>query len=136
MAVLPDTFGNYERRMRIKSAKHFQACFLTINEPVLLFLFERMPTHHRPAFGVECAGEDDFHFLLFGPAFLIGGQTEIAIGDERDLFGFARSRFFHSDCRYPNHFPAPSLCKTERLLGDRPGAPTFVDARSVCDPSG
>lgn len=88
MAILPDTFGNDKGGIGIKFAEDFHAHFLGIDEAMLLLFVERMGADDGPAFRLEGFGEDAFHFGLFGPAFLVGDNAKIAVGDEINLFRF------------------------------------------------
>ena len=97
MAVLPDALGHDQRRVRVQLAKNLHAHLLRINEAVLLFAVIRMGAHHRPALGLERPGQRGLHLGLLGPAFLVGGKAQVAVGHQIDVFGFERSGFhsFH-----------------------------------------
>ena len=61
----------------------------------MLGLVVRMGTDGAPAFGFQSPSERGFHFGLFGPALLVGGEAEIAIGQDIDFARFQSSRRFH-----------------------------------------
>src|SRR6266550_2498656 len=46
-----------------------------------------MRADNLPALSLEHFAEDRFHFCLFGPTFLIGRKTKIAIGHQVNVFG-------------------------------------------------
>src|SRR5262245_61581055 len=85
MRVLPDGFGNNERRSRINVLKYFQAFSLRINEAVLGFGIVGVCTHQFVTLGSKRRGECDLHFLLGWPANLIGRKAQVTAGDELDL---------------------------------------------------
>lgn len=96
MAVLPDAFGDDERRVGIEAAEDFHAVFLGINETMAPGGVIGMGAYNRPALGGERAGESGLHFSLLGPAFLIGRQAEVAVGHEINLSWF-QGGGFHVD---------------------------------------
>ena len=85
--VLPHGLGDDDGRFRIDVAKHFHAHFLRVDEAVLLHRIERMRALHRPALLLQRPLQGRFHGLLRWPARLIGGETQIATGDEEHGLG-------------------------------------------------
>src|SRR5215468_9255089 len=96
MAVLPDTLGDDERRVGVELAKHLHPHFLGVNEAMLLPWVVRVSADDLPTFRLQRRGEDSFHFRLFGPALLIGGETKIAVGHQVNVFRFQWCSGFHN----------------------------------------
>ena len=87
MAVLPDGFDDDERGVDGNIAKDFHAALLTIDEAVL---FDGVIGVAAPDF--EPVAANGGHHGLFdarlgGPTLLIGGESQIANGNEDDRFG-------------------------------------------------
>ncbi len=95
LAVLPDRFGDDQRLMGIELAKNLQAHLLRIDEAMLFGRVERMRANDLPAFGAQRLREFVLHFRLFRPAFLVGGEPQIAIGHEIDVSGFECRLLLH-----------------------------------------
>src|SRR5258708_2924886 len=55
---------------------------------MLFGLVVRMRAHGLPPFGFQGASQNGFHCGLLGPAFLIGREAQIAIGDKVSVFRF------------------------------------------------
>ncbi len=87
MAVLPDRFGDDERRVGGDVAEDFHAVLLAVDEAVAFVLVERMGALDRAAFLVDGGDEVPFQGFLGGLTFLVGGGAEIAAGDEIDGVG-------------------------------------------------
>ncbi len=87
MAVLPDGFGHDQRGAGIEFAEDFHAHLLGIDEAVLFGRVKGMGADAGPAFGFEGLGEEGLHFGLDGPAFLVGGQAQVAAGHEVNVSG-------------------------------------------------
>jgi len=96
LAILPDGFCDDQRGLRIELAKHREAHFLGIDETVLLLGVVRVGADDPPPFLAESGRERGLHFGLLRPALLIGGQAEIAVGDQIHLPRFERGRRFCS----------------------------------------
>jgi hypothetical protein len=47
---------------------------------------ESMRANDRPSFGLQCSCDGGFHFGLGWPAFLVGGEAEVAIRNEANVF--------------------------------------------------
>ena len=86
VGILPDRFGDDQRRVRVQGPENFHAHFLRIDEPVLFRGVIGMGAHGRPALGFERAGEGGFHLRLGGPTHLVGAEAEIAVGEKVGLF--------------------------------------------------
>ena len=84
MTVLPDRFDNNERRGSWDVAENFHAVFLTVYKAVPLGRIERMTPLHLVSASPDGFDNGCLHGLLSRPTFLIGGQTQIATGDEKD----------------------------------------------------
>jgi len=87
MRILPDRLGNNQRRGRVDGGENLHAFFLRANEAVLLLGFVRVGADELVAKFRHRGGERLFHGGLRGPAQLVGGGTEIAVGDEKDGIG-------------------------------------------------
>ena len=87
MAVLLDALRDDERRAGVQLAEHLYAYLLRINEPVLLCLIERVCADCPPSLGFQSLGQNGFHSGLFRPAFLVGGEPQVAIRHQIYLFG-------------------------------------------------
>lgn len=88
VGVLPYTLGNDQRRILGDVAKHLHSVDLRVDEPVFFFRVARMGAFDFPSLSRETFREFFFHRLLFGPAFLVGGETEVAVGNEVNGFIF------------------------------------------------
>ncbi len=95
LAVLPDRFGDDERRIGIELAENRQAHLLRIDEAMLFGRVEPMRANDLPAFGSQRLRELVLHFRLCRPAFLVGGEPQIAIGHQIDVEGFERRLILH-----------------------------------------
>jgi len=89
VAVLPYTFGHDQWRVRIKFPENFHPHFLRIDEAVPPGFVERMRANRLPAFRFDGSREDRFHLRLLRPAFLIGREAQIAIGEQVNALGLA-----------------------------------------------
>ena len=87
MAVLPDGLGDDERGVGVEAAKDFQPGFLGIDEAMFFGFIEGMGADGFPALSSESLGEGVFHFGLLRPAFLIGREAQVAIGNEINVAG-------------------------------------------------
>ena len=83
--ILPDGFGDNQRRIGINAFEDFETFALRINEPVSGDWIELMRADQLVAFRFERGGKGGFHLFLRGPADLIGGEAEVATGDELHL---------------------------------------------------
>jgi hypothetical protein len=65
-----------------------------------------------PAFCRETFGEFFFHGLLFRPAFLVGGESQVAVGEEVNGFIFVGVCFlgFHKSARQKSTFGCIKNC--------------------------
>lgn len=128
MAVLPDAFGDDERRVRVKLAKDLHAHLLRIDEAVAPGLVERMRADDGPALGLERLDEDGFHRGLGGPAFLVGRSAKVAIGHEVNVTRLEWCWSLHVSCG--------EVSDTRRLeknfYGDRPGELSVRILRPSC----
>ena len=88
-------FGDDERLIGIELAENFQAHLLRIDEAVLLGRVELMRAKDLPAFASQGVREFVLHFRLFRPAFLVGGEPQIAIGYQISVEGFERRLILH-----------------------------------------
>ena len=86
MAVLPDRFDDDERGGARDVAKNLHAVFLAVDEAVLLGGIERMGALYSVSGATDGCDDGCLDGFLSGPALLIGGQTQIAAGDEKDGF--------------------------------------------------
>ena len=90
--ILPDALGDDERRGGVEVGKHRHAFLLGADETVLHISFVGMGADEFVTERGDDLGELFFHGGLGGPALLVGGLAQIAVGDEVD--GFFRE-FFH-----------------------------------------
>ena len=88
MRVLPDGFGDNERRIGINALEDIHAFALRINKTVSGVLVILVRADDVIAFRLERGGEGGFHLFLRGPADLIGREAQIAAGDELHLVLF------------------------------------------------
>ena len=81
MAVLPDGFHHHQRRVRRDLAKHFHAVLLAVDESVLLLGIVGMAAAYFTPFAADGIHDGLFGLRLRGPAFLVGGKTQIPVGE-------------------------------------------------------
>ena len=74
-------------------AEDLHPVLLTVDEAVALFGVEAVAAADLAAFFFDCIDQQCFHGQLCFLAFLIGGGTEIAVGDEDDVLGAHVVRF-------------------------------------------
>lgn len=86
MGVLPDGFGNDQRGVLRDLAEDLHAVLLGVDEAVFLDRVARVGALDFVAFAGEAFGEFFFHGFLLGPAFLVGGEAQVAVCDEVDVF--------------------------------------------------
>ena len=84
--VLPDRLGDDDGRLGIEAGKDVHSLALRGEKAVLLLLAIMVGADDRITLGLDGAGQGFFHLFLGRPAFLIGGEPQIAAGDEVDLF--------------------------------------------------
>ena len=82
VAVLPDGFGDNERRLRGNVAEDLHAILLTVDEAVATNGVEGMGALEGPAFLSEDVGDLLFHRELGSFALLVGRGAKIAIRNE------------------------------------------------------
>jgi hypothetical protein len=85
MRILPHRLGHDQRRLRIDFAKNLHPLLLRADEAVPLGLLKRMRPHNLISLGRDGRRQRLLHPLLGRPAFLIGTEAQIAVGDELDL---------------------------------------------------
>ena len=68
MAVLPDRLHHHQRRIRRKSAEHFHAVLLAVDESVLLYGVAGMPAAYLTAFAADGLHDSLFRLGLRRPA--------------------------------------------------------------------
>jgi hypothetical protein len=84
--ILPHGLGNNQRRQRVDAFENLHAFALRGDKSVADIFFVRMGSRDLVAGGGDSFGELLFHLLLGWPTLLIGRQTQVAAGDELDLF--------------------------------------------------
>jgi hypothetical protein len=85
MGILPDRFRDDQGGVGVDVAEDLQALLLRSDEAVLFVGFVGMGPYDAVSFRVNGACQGPFHCLLGGPAGLVGGEPEIAIGNELHL---------------------------------------------------
>src|SRR3954452_6169792 len=110
VTVLPHALSHYKRSIWIQFAEHLHAHLLRVNKTVLLLSIERMRADYLPTFSFEGFRENSFHPGLFRPALLIGGEPQIAIRHQVELFGLQRVFCFqHASVLYTTRQTRKSL---------------------------
>lgn len=88
VGILPDGFGDDERRLGIETGENSHALFLGADETVFEFRFVGMGADELVAELRNGGGERRFHGTLGWPADFVGGLAEVAVGDEENGFEF------------------------------------------------
>ena len=89
MAVLPHRFDDDQWGRSRNIAKYFHPALLAVDKTMLPGRIIRMPAPDFAALAANRFHDGLFGALLRGPAFLIGGKTQISIGDKDDRLGHA-----------------------------------------------
>src|ERR1700722_13007090 len=84
LAVLPNGLGDDKRGILRYGPQNMQSHLLTIDEAVTLRFIERMRSLDVETFAFNCSDQSCFHRGLRRLAFLVRGQTKVAIGDKVD----------------------------------------------------
>ncbi len=95
--ILPDGLGDDQRRASIDMGEDLHAFFLRCDEAVALRLLEGMCAHELVPEVRHRGGELLFHRGLGRPAFLVGGEAQVAIGDEQDGFPVPGGLLLHGN---------------------------------------
>ena len=86
MRILPDALRDNQRGLGINPRKNAHAFLLGADEPVFFIILVGMgPDQFITGFRQRCL-QHLLHFGLFSPAGLVGGEAQITIGDQGDLF--------------------------------------------------
>jgi hypothetical protein len=86
MGILPDGLGDDERGIGVNaSAKDLHAFLLATDKAMLLVFFVRVRADEVVTGPCYSRRQSSFHLRLSGPALLVGGQSQVAVGDELDL---------------------------------------------------
>jgi len=93
MAVLPNRFGDYERRRGRNILEDRHAIFLRIDETVLFRGIKRMAALDSKAKTVDRFGDGGFHSGLRRPTHPVGGKTKIATCDQNH--GLRHGSYFY-----------------------------------------
>jgi hypothetical protein len=94
VAVLPYRFGDDQRSGRRDGSKNFHAVPLAADESVADRRVIRMAAPNFGARVAHRAHHDFFHALLSGPAFLVGGESQVAACDQNYRFGHGHKESF------------------------------------------
>ena len=87
VAVLPDRFRNDQGRAGIQMSKDLHSHFLRVNKAMPFSRFEMVRADKFPTFILDGFSQQSLHFGLDRPALLVGGQAQIAAGDETGVSG-------------------------------------------------
>src|SRR4029077_18147259 len=82
MAVLPDRFHYYEGSMLGNISEDLHAALLAVDEAVLLDQIVRVASPDLEAFAADSGHDGPFGAQLRRPALLVGGESQIAVGDQ------------------------------------------------------
>ena len=86
MGILPHGFGHNQRCVRIDCGEDRHAFFLRADEAVLLLWLVGVGADEFVTESSQGGGERLLHRVLGGPANLVSGLSEVAVGDEQDSF--------------------------------------------------
>jgi hypothetical protein len=107
VAILPDGFDHHQRSLARDFPEDLHAALLAVNETVLFGGVEGMAAAHLAAGGADRGHDGLLGAILGGPASLVGGETQVAIGDKDD--GLLHAQHFGSrDGERANVQPAPA----------------------------
>jgi len=81
MAILPDGFHHHQRRAGRNAAEHFHSALLAIDETVTFGGIAGVAAFDGVAQPPDGACDGFFDARLGRPAFLVGGQAQIAVGN-------------------------------------------------------
>src|SRR5882724_9014817 len=87
VAVLPNCFGDDDRSIVWNALKDVHAITLAIDEAVRLVREKGMSSLELAAKTIDSCCKGFFHGLLCGPAFLIGGESQIVTCKKVYSFG-------------------------------------------------
>jgi hypothetical protein len=84
MAILPDRLDHHQRRAGRDAAEHFHAALLAIDEAVTFGGVAGVAAFDRAAQPPDGAHDGFLGARLGRPAFLVGGQAQIAVRNQDD----------------------------------------------------
>ena len=97
--ILPHRLSDDERGIGIDVAKHLDALLLRADEAVAQLRFVRVGADQSVAKRGDGGRELGLHLGLGGPALLVGGSAQVAVGDELDDLAGGTTGRGHGDRR-------------------------------------
>ena len=120
IAVLPDSFGNHDRRIRMDVLEYIHPHALAIDKSMLEALIVRMSAAQGISLSTERFDELRFHLLLRRPAHLVCRLAKISAGDQQNFLGCCRCGCFQFGDGIGSHCNSPEVFLIVKQAGSGP----------------